>query len=299
MKFTIFTPTFNRENTLPRLYQSLLSQSYNDFEWLIVDDGSSDNTQELIQSFINENKINIIYFKQENGGKHRAINKGLELARGEFFFIVDSDDYLPNKSLQIISEKAKNLSNDIIGVAGRKQYPNSIIIGDKYSKDEFVSDHIEKTYIKNLKGDLAEVIKTNVLRKFKFPDFQGEKFCAEGLIWNRLATSGYKILFFNIPIYNGEYLEGGLSANSIKNRRKSATYTMQLYSELLKDGRIGTFIKIRTYTNFWRFSFFSHLSFFDKWMKIDKSILGLFCYPLGFLMKIKDNRNNNVEIYQK
>ena len=96
---TVFTPTYNRGYIIEKLYNSLVSQNYNEFEWLIVDDGSTDQTQELISNFITKGFIDIRYFKQENGGKHRAINKGVKLAKGELFFIVDSDDYLSNNAL--------------------------------------------------------------------------------------------------------------------------------------------------------------------------------------------------------
>ena len=96
---TVFTPTYNRAYMIDKLYDSLCLQTCKDFEWIVVDDGSVDNTEELIQNFIQENKIHIVYYKQKNQGKHIAINKGVELAKGELFFIVDSDDILPKDSL--------------------------------------------------------------------------------------------------------------------------------------------------------------------------------------------------------
>ena len=290
-KITIFTPTYNRENMLPKLYESLVKQAVKKFEWLIVDDGSTDHTENLVASWISEKKIDIKYVKQENGGKHRAINRGLDFAKGELFFIVDSDDFLPSNSISIIEEHSKRIEGDIVGIVGRKQYTNEVKIGDVFPVNEFVSDHIEKTYIKGIKGDLAEVVKTDVLRQCKFPDFKGENFCAESLMWNKTINIG-KLLFFDIPIYTAEYLENGLSANSIRNRRKSPTYAMQLYSELVKDKRLPVFMKIRTYINFWRFSFFSPLSFFEKWRKLDSSTLGLFIIPIAYLIKIRDTMTN-------
>ena len=94
MEVTIFTPAYNRGDTLSRLYESLKKQSNKNFQWVVVDDGSIDNTKELIENWKKENILNIIYVYQENSGKMRAINRGVELAEGEFFFIVDSDDYI-------------------------------------------------------------------------------------------------------------------------------------------------------------------------------------------------------------
>ena len=91
---TVFTPVYNRKNLIGNLYQSLLSQTYKNFEWIIVDDGSTDDIDEIIKSYQNEDRILIRFIKQENGGKHRAINNGVLHAKGELFYIVDSDDYL-------------------------------------------------------------------------------------------------------------------------------------------------------------------------------------------------------------
>jgi len=297
-KITVFTPTYNRENTLLRLYDSLVGQTYKDFEWLIVDDGSTDDTEKLVQKWFTENLITIRYFKQENGGKHRAINRGLDLAEGELFFIVDSDDFLPDNSLEIIKSYSNKIRGSIVGVAGRKQYADKSKIGGEFGIKEFVSNHIEKRTLKGAMGDLAEVVKTDVLKQCKFPDFEGERFCAEGLMWNKLAKIG-DLYFFDVTVYTAEYLEEGLSSNSIRNRRKSPLYAMQLYSELAQDKRLPLKLKIRTYINFWRFSFFSQLSFIEKWKKLNNSFLGLLCLPLGWLMKIKDDKNSNVQINNK
>lgn len=294
-KITVFTPTYNRKHTLPRLYESLVNQVYKNFEWLIVDDGSTDDTQNIVNDWIKEGEIPIRYYKQDNGGKHRAINKGLDLAQGELFFIVDSDDYLPDNSLEIINSYSNKIDENIVGVAGRKQYSDSTKIGGEFEMKEFVSNHIEKRTLKGAMGDLAEVVKTDVLKQCKFPDFEGERFCAEGLMWNKLAKKG-DLYFFDVTVYTAEYLEEGLSSNSIRNRRKSPLYAMQLYSELAQDKRLALKFKIRTYINFWRFSFFSQLSFIEKWKKLNNSFLGLLCLPLGWLMKVKDDKNSNVKI---
>ena len=102
-KITVFTPSFNRAHLLSRLYDSLLKQTTNDFEWLIVDDGSTDDTETKVEEFINKGELPIRYYKQQNGGKHRAINTGVQLASGELFFIVDSDDGLVHDCIQKVS----------------------------------------------------------------------------------------------------------------------------------------------------------------------------------------------------
>ena len=296
---TVFTPTYNRRETLTRLYESLLNQTYKEFEWLIVDDGSNDNTIDLIEKLNKENKLIINYISQLNGGKHRAINTGLDNARGEYFFVVDSDDYLPNNSLEIIIDHISKIDNEMIaGVAGRKYYTDNTPVGGVFPHSKFISDHIEKTYINNIKGDLAEVYKTSILKDYKFPDYPNEKFCAEGLIWNRISKK-YRTLFFDQPTYYCEYLEDGLSFNSIRNRRNSPNYAMTIYKELAQDKRLPFIIKVRTYINYWRFSFFNDKGFRANWKNVENSILALLIFPLGVAMRLKDDFNDNVKINHK
>lgn len=288
---TVFTPTYNRANTLEKLYQSLLSQTYKNYEWVIVDDGSSDNTEAIVNSWVKENLILINYYKQINGGKHRAINKGLDLAKGELFFIVDSDDYLPKDSLATISEyHLNNINKELAGYAFRRKYQDDLIIGKEFPQKEFISNHVEKTYILKLKGDLAEVIKTDVLRKFKFPNFENEKFCAEGLLWNRLAKNNYKILFINEPIYIGQYLEGGLTDNSLKNRRKSPSYATLIYKELAEYKKLPIKQKLRAYINYWRFASFTNKTFMEQLKFINYNFIAILAYPLGKLAQFLDSK---------
>ena len=98
---TILTPTYNREKTLKRAYESLLAQTNKDFEWIVVDDGSSDNTKSLIEGFINESKLDIRYIYKTNGGKHTALNVGTAEAKGELLLILDSDDYLSEDAIEL------------------------------------------------------------------------------------------------------------------------------------------------------------------------------------------------------
>ena len=121
---TLFTPTYNRVHLLSRLYNSILMQDVIDVEWLIVDDGSIDDTEALIENFQKESIINISYYKKSNGGKHTAINFGLQNAKGELFFIIDSDDVLAEnalKNIKIHYQSIKN-NNNICGIVGLSQY---------------------------------------------------------------------------------------------------------------------------------------------------------------------------------
>ena len=136
---TIFTPTYNRKKTLPKLYESLKNQNDKDFEWLIVDDGSSDGTDKLIEEYKKENILNIRYFYKENGGKQRAVNFGVEKSQGEYFFIVDSDDFLSSDAVSKIKEYALSLPENFGGMVFRK-----INIKEKdYEKIKFLLRYLQ------------------------------------------------------------------------------------------------------------------------------------------------------------
>ena len=128
-KLTIFTATYNRGHLIGRLYESLKRQNVFDFEWLVIDDGSQDNTKDLFENWLNEeNRFQIRYYYQENQGLIRALNKGVSLARGEFFAKVDSDDYVVNDFCNNILQWVDEIADcaDIYGVGGVKITPDGI-----------------------------------------------------------------------------------------------------------------------------------------------------------------------------
>ena len=201
IKYTIFTATYNRALLLSKLYNSLLNQTYKNFEWIIVDDGSTDGTKNTINKFIKDKKINIKYYFQENAGKHRAINKGIDLAVGKYFFIVDSDDYLPNDSLEIYEKYILKIDDDeYAGLVGLKAYNLNKIIGKTFNGKELdILNYERKKY--GIFGDKAEIYKTEILKKFKFPEYKNEKFLNEAIVWNEIALNGYKLKFINEITY--------------------------------------------------------------------------------------------------
>lgn len=212
MKITVFTPTYNRAYILESLYRSLQRQTCRDFEWLIVDDGSSDNTQELVQTWVAEgNDFPIRYFRQENGGKHRAINYGLKLAKGELFFTVDSDDYLTDDALEKVLHWEAELPKEqnYCGFAGNLgtsvgKTPNRIF--ENTSFDGTALDRYGA-----VDGERAMVFYTNIHREYPYPVFEDEKFMTEAVAWNRMAHDGYKMRFHNDIIWIYEYKEDGLT----------------------------------------------------------------------------------------
>lgn len=211
-KITVFTPTYNRAYILEALYRSLQRQTCTEFEWLVVDDGSADGTEELFRKWMaEENPFPIRYHRQENGGKCRAINTGLGLARGELFLNVDSDDYLTEDAIEKILRWEAALPRDqkFCAVAGNlgtapDVTPNTPLPGEYYDGNAFDRYGI-------VEGERALAFYTRVHRQYLYPDCPGEKFMTEAVTWNRMANDGYKIRFHNDIIWIYEYKEDGLT----------------------------------------------------------------------------------------
>jgi glycosyltransferase involved in cell wall biosynthesis len=262
LKITVFTPTFNRAYILGNLYKSLQKQTYTNFEWLVIDDGSTDNTNELFSSWkLENNKFPIQYYKVENGGKHRAINKGTDLATGELFFIVDSDDFLTEDALETIVkwESTIEKKEDFCGVSGNRGKNQNDFWGTTFDGEFIDATSLERNK-KNITGDKAEVFYTNILKKYKFAEFEGEKFLTEATVWNRMAADGYKIRWFNKTIYISNYLDDGLTKNM------EVTFARN---------PIGTAYYINQQIDLYNCNFKEKLSYYNLYYHFVKSKIGL------------------------
>jgi glycosyltransferase involved in cell wall biosynthesis len=253
---TIFTSTYNRAYILPKLYESLVKQTIKDFEWIIVDDGSKDNTEQLCNNWINDcKKFKITYLKQKNQGKHVAINTGVQIAKGDLFFIVDSDDYLSNDAIEQIEYFYKQVKdNDIFaGVSGMKAYTNGEKIGGDFPFETIDCSMIDIRNKYKIKGDMAEVFKTNILRKYPFPQFTGEKFLSEGAVWNKIGSK-YLLRYFNKNIYFAEYISDGLTKNIHKKFRENPKGTMFVFMQTIRTKNVRILQKIKCSIKYWRYT---------------------------------------------
>lgn len=214
---TIFTPTYNRASLLTNLYQSLKNQTSHNIEWLIVDDGSTDNTEIIIENIQKNNKnlFPIRYYQKTNGGKHTAINVGIRKAKGDLFFIVDSDDLLTLDAVSTITSNWQKIhSINICGISYLKGYihdPNKSL-GHMYSKlSSFIGNYIDVRYNRGVSGeDHAEIFRTEYLRQYPFTEYPNERFMSEAIVWIRLGKR-WDMSFVNKIIYLAEYVHGGLT----------------------------------------------------------------------------------------
>ena len=229
MKFTIFTPTFYRKELLEKLYKSLQKQTYTDFEWLIVDDGSTDGTGEKVKEFLEESKLDIKYFYKENGGKQRAYNFATDKANGELFICLDSDDeYVENGFETILKYWEKYEKNrEIAGMGYLSMYPDGEIIGSSFPEKEMISTQFDIYNKYGVKGDKGLMFRTEIIKKYKFPIFDDEKFITEAVVYNRICEK-YKMVYVNEKIEIKEYQEDGLTAKYnnllLRNPKGQALY---------------------------------------------------------------------------
>lgn len=240
---TVFTPTYNRAYRLTKAYESLKKQTDKCFEWIIVDDGSTDNTKDLVETWLKyKNGFKISYYFQKNSGKHIAINFGVKHAAGKLFLILDSDDYLKEDAIEIIIHYANSIKDKkrYGGVVGNKAYFDDITIGRTFEGNIKDINFFQREKY-GISGDKAEVFYTEVLKLYPFPKFKNEKFCTEALVWNRIAKDGWIFRFFNENIYYAEYLDDGLSKKYWKLMYENPIQASIYYKELSQINKYFTF----------------------------------------------------------
>lgn len=247
IKINICTPTYNRGYLLPNLYKSLVEQSFKEFEWLIIDDGSSDNTREIVEKFERDNNIKIRYIYKENGGKHTALNIGIKEAIGELFFIVDSDDILTSNCLEVIWNNWIKIDDkhEFAGIAGARGYSEHEMIGNTFEGEYLDASYIDLRFSRGILGDKAEVYRTEIIKKYLFPEFTSERFLTEAVVWNRIANDNLRLRWINKIIYITEYLDGGLTDNYDKLMANNWSGTTLYYKEILDSNKVGINLKYR------------------------------------------------------
>lgn len=245
---SIVTPTYNRAELLKRCFASLEKQTDKDFEWIIVDDGSSDHTKEVASAFSAE--FPIAFVCKQNGGKHTALNTSHEYITGRYVLILDSDDVLTETAVAQVKEAWKRYEdNEEIGIV-------TLLKGSAVDKPscKAADEHIPVDIMRYKRicfhsSDCCEVIRTELFKKYPFPVFPGEKFVSEGALWNRVSFT-HKCVYVNQVVYLAEYLEGGLTKSGRAMRIRNpygGMYTSNLnmnkknyFSRRIKNGLLYT-----------------------------------------------------------
>lgn len=248
MKISILTATYNRANLLPNLYQSLLEnhKTFKNFEWLIMDDGSKDETEKLVKDWIKERKIEIHYYKQKNQGKMAAINSLNSYVTGDIWIEMDSDDIFKENILKKISKDYEKLDKDVYGILYYKQ------LGDiKVTKDESLENKILRLYDMHYKHgytyDMALTFKTSIRKNFIYELEHNEKFVTEARLYYKMDQKYSGLLIKNDIIMNCEYIEDGYTKNILEIFKKYPYGYYEYFKELLNYSDSNILFRKRLY----------------------------------------------------
>ena len=237
---TVFTPTFNRAYTLHKCYESLKRQTSKDFVWLIIDDGSSDNTKEIVDKWISENEIEIKYHYQKNQGMHGAHNTAYELIDTEINTCIDSDDYMTDDAVEKIVEFWKsNRNRGLSGFVALDAYENGEIIGTKLPSDVSETTYFDIYNTLGVRGDKKFIYRSDLTKLYPYPIFEGEKYVSLAYKYARLDDN-YKLGIMNEVVCIVEYMEDGSSLNMFKQYRRNPKGFAFIRIENMKNPRISS-----------------------------------------------------------
>lgn len=283
---TVLTPTYNREKIINKAYKSLISQTNKNFEWLVINDGSSDNTNKVVKKFIDDKKIKVRYYEKENGGKHSALNYGVKKAKGDLILILDSDDYLSDNAIELVYQywdKYKN-NKKLCGMTFLRKISNPIYKDKLF--DECISNMIDFKYNQGNLADMCEVMRKDVLLDYPYPVFDNEKFLSEVIVTGEIAKE-YDTAYIPIEIYYTNYLEDGLSLNWLRlvvNNPQGARANCLLFM----DKRFKKIIRIKNCALFNVYSFIAKKPRIkDSKMKLLSVLFYIPSYFLALILKWK------------
>lgn len=285
---TVFTPTYNRASLLSRLYESLKRQTNKNFEWLVIDDGSSDNTKELIHKWLEVSEISICYIYKDNGGKMRAHNLGVKECKTELFMCLDSDDYLTDGCIDSIYANWPKFKADK-RISGMVAYRKMNGLKPYYfpSKEYATLQEINKVY----KGETALAFRTEILKNNLFPEIEGEKFIGEGVVYDKLDSMYFLAV---VPEYwiECEYQEGGLTDSALRllmNNPKGWALnakTKYIYrAGTLKD-------KFKYSSTYVCASLVASENICDIIKEFPNKFHCILCFPIGIIQMIKNKIHN-------
>ena len=250
MKISVLTPTYNRAYILGKLYKSLIinSKTNNNFEWLIMDDGSSDNTKQLVESWIKEKIIDIKYYYKENNGKMSALNDLVEYATGDIILEVDSDDYITDNALQIIKNDYESIDKNlnIYGII----YPRKLV-GSNLKMNPSLKDKVLSLYDIHFKYDLdfdmTITFYTDIRKKYRHELENGEKFITEARMYHKMDQDYDGLLVKTDDIIVCEYQNDGYTKNIINTFKKYPYGYYKYFLELINYKTSNVLLKKRIY----------------------------------------------------
>ena len=279
---TVFTPTYNRAYTLHKCYESLKLQTNQEFKWLIIDDGSTDNTKELVHKWIDERQLDITYHYQENQGMHGAHNTAYELIDTELNVCIDSDDYLTDTAVEtIVGFWNENKQSNIAGIAALDGLSDGNILGDKFPEHLKTSTYWDLYHTHHLKGDKKLIYRTDLIKKNPYPLFEGEKYVGLAYKYAKLDDE-YELLLLNEIVCIVEYMEDGSSLNMFNQYIKNPRGFSFIRIEDMKNPRASLTFKFKSCVHYVSSSFIAKEKYFIK--KSPLKGLTVLAIPFGYLL---------------
>lgn len=218
---TVFTPAYNRAYTLHKCYESLTRQTNKNFKWMIIDDGSTDNTADLVAKWKEESDFEIIYIYKQNGGMHTAHNTAYENIDTELNVCIDSDDYLTDDAVEIIvTEWEKIRSKKLAGLGALNIFKSGEIIGSKFPENIKLSKYFDIYNKYGVVGDKKFVYRTELIKNFPYPEYEGEKYVGLDYKYKKLDEE-YELALINKVVCVVEYMEDGSSKNMLRQYRNN------------------------------------------------------------------------------
>lgn len=290
---TVFIPTYNRAHLIIRALDSVVSQSVRDVEVLVVDDGSTDGTREIVMNWEKEHDLRIRYFSQPNQGKHVAHNLAISEACGEFFTTLDSDDQLAPDALAeflaIWAALPEERRSGLAGVEGNCADLSGKVTGSRFPQDGYDSSYVETRYRDRVRGDKKSFLRTDILRDLPYPQFVGERFFRDSILWKRIGRS-HKTHYVNRIFQLVEYQADGLSSNSHLRRMNNSRGLSYYYRENtdVHLRSCGMRQRYDSAVKYIRFSLCARRGLTDQWRHIESKRLWLCALPEGLLKCLTD-----------
>ncbi len=283
-RITVFTPTYNRGNLIHSLYESLLRQTCKNFKWLIIDDGSTDGTCDVIQPWIDEAKIEIRYVFKENGGLHTGYNKAIELMDTDLSVCIDSDDWMPDDAIERILSVWNQVKRDeIAGLIGLDYAADGNIIGD-HLPDGQVINPIDLLASKTNRGDKKYVVRTDLYKKVApMPVFKGEKNFNPHYMILKLSAE-YQFVAMDAPLCIVDYQPDGMSANIFHQYVNSPNSFAELRRLIMSLPRVPFAYLCKTAIHYVSSSILAKNKYFIK--ESPKKFLTVLAIPFGWLLTI-------------
>ncbi len=255
--FTVCMPTYKRATLLPACFAAFAAQTFRDFEVVIVDDGSPDDTSQVLETLSQAATFAVRSVRVPNGGRGRALNRALDEARGEFVLFMDDDDLLAPDGLETLAAAWQSIPESersaYCGVAGLCNRPDGSIIGDSYPVNALDSDFLTMREVRRIRGDKKEAVRRDLIGEWRFTVFDGERRAPTASLWFHLA-SRYRARFVNRTVAMKDYLPEGMSANLRRIRSRSAQSTCAFYATVLREHvRLPLRVRLRYLANLRRF----------------------------------------------